>query len=207
MTHRRNPLAGRIAWFAALGLFAVVLFGAACGGSDGSSDKPDDAPITEAEATEAVNGFLASTFGLFTGATKAQEFIDLFAPECRAGADAESLAFVLLFIQAFAPDLQGIEIEEVDAGALTLEQTSEGVLVSPQDPAALRVKVDGEFVPVDELFADAGFDAVEDEGIVDSVLLVRRDGRIYIGDCSQLEDLSGGLDSSSVSPARPGSSS
>jgi len=192
MTRRHFSFAGPIAWFAAVGLVAVVLFGLACGGDE----KSDDDAISEDEASEVANGFLTTTLGLFTGGTEAQEFIDLFAPECRAQADAAALELVLLFIQGFAPELQGIEIEEVDAGELTLEQTAEGTLVTPVDPSSLRVKVDGEFMPASEFFASAGFEEVEDQSIVDSVLLVRRDGEIYLGDCSQLEDLSGGVGSS-----------
>ena len=193
----RSRIARPAAWIAALGLCTMLTLVVACGGDDNDdgSGASDDEPITEEQAGEVANEFLTTTLSLFTGNTSAQEFINLFAPECRGNADVASLELVVGFIQAFAPELQDLEIEEVDAGPLTLEQTAEGTLVTPQDPDALQIKVDGEFVRATDFFADAGFEATDTGTIVESVLLVRRDGNIYLGDCSQLEDLSGGLQS------------
>jgi hypothetical protein len=189
----RSLLATPSAWAIALGLCAVVSIGVACGGDDGGGGASDDEPVSESEASEVANELLTTTLNLFTGGTSAEEFVNLFAPECRGEADLPSLEMVLAFIRGFAPDLQDVEIEGVDPGPLNLEQTAEGTLVTPEDPDALRVKVDGEFVSATDFFAEAGFEAEGSETFVDSVLLVRRDGEIYLGDCSQLADLSGGL--------------
>jgi hypothetical protein len=190
MSQPRSLLARPIAGFGALCLVAVMTLGVACGGDD---KKADSDPISESEAAAASNQFLKTTLGLFTGTSKAQEFIDLFAEECREDADVATLELVLSFIQGFAPDLQGIEIEEVDLGPLDLEQTSEGTLVTAQDPSSFRVKVDGEFKPASEFFAEAGFEGADEDTLSSSVLLVRRDGQILLGDCSDLEDVTGGL--------------
>lgn len=173
----------------ALLIAGAVAAGVACGGGGGG-----DGPITESEASEATSRYMVTTLGLFTGTTEAQGFIDLFAPECREGVDPAALAFVAVFIQAFAPELRGIEIEDVDVGELRLEQVDEGTLVSPLDPEAIRVKVDGNFMPATEFFAVSGFEPSDDEDdLAEPVLLVRRNGDIYIGDCSELEGLSGGF--------------
>jgi hypothetical protein len=191
------------------GLAVCLAVSVACGGdNDGNGGNGGDGPITEAEATDAANEYFATALGLFTGSTEAQAFIDLFAPECREDVDAAALGFVLLFMQAFAPDLQGKEIEEVDVGALTLEHTDAGTLVSPADPDALRVKVEGQFVAANDFFAESGFEPTEDSEIAEPVLLVRRDGKIYLGDCSELEGLSSGMgETADPTPASgPGSS-
>ena len=190
MSQPRSLFARPIAGFVALGLLAVMALSIACGGDD---KKADSDPISESEAAEASNEFLKTTLGLFTGTTKAQAFVDLFAEECREDADVATLELVLSFIQGFAPELQGLEIEAVDLGPLVLEQTAEGTLVTAQDPANLRVKVDGEFKPASDFFGDAGFEEADEEALASSVLLVRRDGKILLGDCSDLEDVTGGL--------------
>jgi hypothetical protein len=202
----RTGLTRPAALIAALSLCALLALVVACGGDDDGNGggASNDEPITEEEAGEVANEFLTTTLNLFTGDTSAEEFINLFAPECRGSADIASLELVLAFVQSFAPELQDIEIEEVDAGPLTLEQTPEGTLVTPQDPEALRIKVDGEFVRATDFFAEAGFEATDSETISDSVLLVRRDGNIYLGDCSQLEEILGGLQGRLESPAGPG---
>jgi hypothetical protein len=174
-------------WLAAAVLILVATLG--CGSGSGDS-------ISDDEARLAVNRYLATTLGLFTGTTQPQQFIDLFAPECREGVDAEALALVGLFIQGFAPELRGVIIEDVDTGELQITRDDDGIRVSPRDPVALRLKVGGAFVAASEFFAGAGFEATDDEEIAEPVLLVRRDGNVYIGDCDELRDLSGGIDSS-----------
>ena len=187
-------------WFFA----AVFAIGVACGGGESKSD----GPITEDEAAEAAGEYFTTTLGLFTGATEAQAFIDLFAPECREDVDPAAIAFVVLFMQAFAPELQDIDIEGVDVGALNLEHTDEGTLVTPADPDALRLKVNGVFVSAADFFAESGFEPTEDGDLAEPVLLVRRDGEVYVGDCSEIEGLSGGFGEGTTStPATgPGSS-
>ena len=171
---------------AAFGLFAVLLLGVACGGGS------DSGSISNSEATDAANNFLKTTLGLFTGTTDPQAFIDQYAPECRQGVDASSLALVSAFMQGIAPEIAGVNIEAVDVGALKVEKTSDGVLVSPEDPTALRVKVDGAFVAASDFFGQAGFVSSEDSSLASPLHLVRRDGKVYLGDCSELKDLSGG---------------
>jgi hypothetical protein len=165
-----------------LALAAVV----ACGG-----DGDVDGRISEAEAERAAGEYFTTTLGLFTGSTDSQAYIDLFAPECRDGVDTSVLDFVLLFMQALAPELSGIKVEAVEVGALVLEHTEEGTLVTPEDPDALRLKVDGTFVSAADFFARSGFEPSDDTDLADPVLLVKREGKVYLGDCSELEGLTG----------------
>jgi hypothetical protein len=161
----------------------------ACGGSGGGGS--NDGPITKDEAQATANNFYMVTLGMFTGDTKAQDLVDLFAPECQESADLQSIDLVISLLQAFGTDLQDIHIEAVDVGPLTLEQTEDGTLITPEDPAQIRVKVDGEFKTADEAFAGTGFTTSSSEDI-QPLLLVRRDGKVKIGDCSQLQDISSG---------------
>ena len=194
MTGRRRVCSHDGRSLTAVALLAALSVAVACGGSKDS--------ISEDEARVVVNRYLATTLGLFTGTTQPQQFIDLYAPECRDDVDVEGLTLVTLFIQGFAPELRGIVIEDVDTGELETDSDDRGTLVTPKDPSALRVKVDGAFVPASEFFGQAGFEATDAGEIAEPVLLVRRDGSIYIGDCSELQDLSGGLESSLVSASR-----
>ena len=177
-------------------VFVAALALVACGGD---SKKADSDPIGESEAKEAADRYFLTSLGLFTGDTEPQEFIDIFAPECRADADLSTLAFAILFIQGFAPDLKDVEVEAVDVGGVNLEQTDEGALVTPQDANGLRVKVDGEFVPASEFFSEVGFDDAE-EDTAEPLLLVRRDGVIYLGDCSELSSFAGDDEGFSLDP-------
>ncbi len=177
---------GIVARLVLFGLVAAMLFGVACGGG---SDQPS---ISEAEAVAVTNTYLKTTLGLFTGTTDAQTFIDQYAPECRADIDASAMAFVSAFMQGLAPELKDVDVEAVDVGRLKLEETDDGVLVIPEDPAAMRITVDGQSMPANEFFAQAGFVPIEEDDLGDPVLLVRRDGQVYLGDCSELKDLAGG---------------
>ena len=191
----------------AIGVIVFVTLGVACGGGGSKQD----GPITEDEAAQAMSHYLETTIGLFSGSAQPQTFIDLFAPECRENVDASSLALVVTLIQGFAPGLKDVKLQGVDVGKVTLQKNEQGTLVSLQDPTALRVKVDGNFKPVDQFFADAGFEATGEGDLEEPLLLVRRNGKVYLGDCSGLDDLSGGLaqDSGGSSPtpaSGPGSS-
>ncbi len=174
---------------ARLGLFslvAVLLFAIACGG--GSGDK-----ISDSEATDAANNYLATTLGLFTGSTAPEDFINQYAPECREGVDASALSFVSAFMQGLAPELKDLKIEAVDAGPLDIKHTDDGALVTPKDPNALRIKVDGEFQSAADFFGPAGFSPQDANSSADPLHLVQRDGKIYLANCQELQDLAGGL--------------
>jgi hypothetical protein len=166
----------------------ALLGGLACGGDGESEDR-----ISQTEAEEAADRYFVTTLGLFTGSADAEGFIELFAPECRQGVDPSGLDFVVAFMQALAPQIQGANIDEVDVGALRLEHTDEGTLISPEDPDALRLRVDGAFVSADDFFGQAGFVPTEGTDPAEPLLLVRREGKVYFGDCSELEGLSEGI--------------
>ena len=175
-------------WLAGLGVAGLLSLAVACGGGD---DSGGGNSLSESQAKQATNRFLATTFGLFTGDSTPKAFIEQFAPECREGVQESDLATAMLFIQAFAPELADLKIEEFDVGEVKVEQTDEGYLVSPTDANKMRVKVDGKFVNANTFFRDNGFEDIGSEELAeDPILLVRRDGKTYIGDCEALGDFS-----------------
>ncbi len=166
---------------------AAVVLTAACINCGGSSE--DSNLIGEGEAKEAVEMFMLASYGLLSGQTEPQAFLDLYAPDCREEIDEAGFATALLLVQAFAPDTVP-DIEEVDVGNISLEQLDDGALVTladPENPDAVRIKVDGEFVTLRELDTMLGFES-GDEDFSAPLLLVRRDGEIFLGDCSELNE-------------------
>jgi hypothetical protein len=177
-------------WLAGLGVAGLLALAVACGGDDDGGGGGGD-NISESQAKQAADRFLLTTFGLFTGDATPKAFIEQFAPECREGVKESDIATAMLFIQAFAPALADLKIEEFDVGEVKVEQTTEGYLVSPTSADNIRVKVDGKFVNANTFFQDNGFDDFgEDDPTEEPILLVRRDGKTYIGDCEGLGDFS-----------------
>ena len=178
----------------ALGIAGLVVLGVACGGGGGGGG--DSNKVSESQAKDAAEKFLLSMFGIFTGDTKADEFLGQFAPECREGVNEDDIEEALTLISAFGGafgELEDLEIEEFDIGEVTVRETEEGTLVAPKNLDSIRVKVDGKFVNADEYLQSVGFDEFgTDDPAEDPILMVRRDGKTYIGDCSFLEDFSGG---------------
>jgi hypothetical protein len=180
---------GRIrTWLATLGIAGLVALAVACGGDDDGGDGDN---LSQSQAKQAADRFLLTTFGLFTGDSTPKAFIEQFAPECRDGVKESDIATAMLFLQAFAPELEKLKIEEFDVGDVKVEQTTEGYLVSPTDATKIRVKVDGKFVNANTFFEENGFeDFASDDPTEDPILLVRRDGKTYIGDCDIAGDFS-----------------
>ena len=175
---------------AAIGLLSslVLIATIACsGGGDGSGGSEDDA---EARANEVVLTY----FEVFAGKKEPQALLDLFAPECRQGVDSTQISAVVELIRTFLPELAEADIEAVDLGDLDVEETADGFRVAPSDPDAMRFRVNGEFVNAQEYMAgliggDAGsFTSVPGEG---QLTLIRRDGKLYVGDCEELQDIAG----------------
>ena len=158
-----------------------------------SGDSDDPGSINAGEAKEAADEFILTSFHLFTGDSSPQEFIDLFAPECRDDVDESEIALALTLIRAFASEFQDLDIDKVDVGRVTVEYVAEGALVNLPDPGGVRVEVDGDFKLLSELFTDLGLDFEIGPGELENLLLVRRDGEIHLGDCAELSDF-GGID-------------
>jgi hypothetical protein len=178
-------------WLAGLGIAGLLALAVACGGDDDGGGGGGGNTLNESQAKQAADRFLLTTFGLFTGDSTPKAFIEQFAPECRDGIKESDLATAMLFIQAFAPELKDLKIEEFDVGEVKVEQTDEGYLVSPTDADKIRVKVDGKFVNANTFFQENGFeDLASDDPTEDPILLVRRDGKTYVGDCEALGDFS-----------------
>ena len=176
--------------FLSAGLILAALLAVACGGgSDGGSG----GGLSEKRAGELAKQYVLDVFGIITGDVKPQRLIDSFAPECREGVKASDIAAAVGFISIFLPQLAEVEIEDVDLGKLTFEKTDEGILVRPEDPNAVRIKVKGKFVNANDFFSDLGFEDVEDTPAIaaDAILIVERDGKAYLGACSELQDFGG----------------
>jgi hypothetical protein len=179
-THLR-PLAGLVT--------ALTVLVAACGGgSDGGGG------LSEKRAGEVAKQYVLNFFGLLTGEANAQEIIESFAPECRENVKASDIAAAAGFISLFLPQLAEAEVEDVDLGKLSFETTDEGILVTPEDPTAIRLKVEGKFITADEFFSDLGLENEDDSlaGPEEALLIVERDGKAYLGNCAELAEFSGG---------------
>jgi hypothetical protein len=171
------------------GLVALVTAGAlilsACGGGDGGGSEED-------QVARAANQHVRTLLRVISGAASGRDVLNVYAPECREGVDASEIDAGLALIRLFAPQLANAKIEEVDLGELKLEKVPDGYEVSPVDPAAMRIRADGKWQTVEEFFTGLGFD--EDDGSpadIGTVLLVERDGKWYLGECSELQDFSG----------------
>jgi hypothetical protein len=170
------------------GALVVAVLAAACGGGGGDkSASSSDEEQAGATARQAV----ISLLGLFTGATSGKDMLGLFAPECRQGVKTSDIDAALVLIRAFVPTLPKDKIEDVDLGDVSYNRTSEGIEVTPGDPNAIKIKVKGKWVAIDDYFNAAGFSSSEASTTADEpLLMVKRDGKWYIGDCSSLQDMS-----------------
>jgi uncharacterized protein DUF4352 len=191
-------------------LLALVFLAVACGGGGSSGGGGSDEEQAGAAAKQDILKFL----GLFDGSTAGKDLLAAYAPECRQGVKASDVDAALALIRAFVPDLSKSKVEDVDLGKLSYEKTSDGIKVSAIDPNAVRLKVKGKWMTPDEYFSLSGLTNSSDAtaGVDQPTLMVKRDGKWYIGDCSSLKDFSnplGGLSDStptaSASTPRSGS--
>jgi hypothetical protein len=171
--------------------FAVIIvsLAAACGGggSGGGGGGSD-----EDQAGAAANRHIKTILGLFDGSTSGAELLNVFAPECRKDVKASDLDAMTRILRAFAPDLSKNKIDQVDMGKLDFKTTSDGILVNARDSNSIRVKTNGKWLSADEYFQLVGLDSTEDSPVGgDPTLMVKRDGKWYIGDCTALQDFSG----------------
>ena len=129
---------------------------AACGGG-GKSNGGSSGTLSEKEAEAVTNNFFLTFFGTITGWKGADDLLGLFTQDCRKGVSAQSIGGVLGLIRAFMPELGKAKIEAFDVGALNVESTSAGVQITPKDMPGDRVKVNGKWVPLDQLGSALGF--------------------------------------------------
>ena len=201
----RTALGAVLAAVCALGL-------AACGG-DGDGGGGSSGGVDEKAAREVSSQFVLTVFGVLAGTKQPQAMIDAYAPECRAGVKASDVAALVGLVRLFAPQLAEAKIEAVDLGELRIEPVADGFRVSLVDPDKLRLKVNGKFVDADEYFASLGLDNADDASPTgdEPILLVRREGKLYVGDCDSLQEFadplggsSGATPSSTVGAGRSG---
>jgi hypothetical protein len=197
--------------FPAVALLAAALI--ACGGKGSPASDEEAAGAAAAQSVRVL-------LGLFDGSTHGKDLLEVFAPECREGVKASDIDSVLFLIRAFVPDLGKTKIEAVDLGELRYNRTSEGIEVTPKDTSAIRVKADGKWMAADEFFQTSGLGNSDEQATDEPLLMVKRNGKWYIGDCAQLQDFSsplgssgsptpssgGGRASATAAPSGPGSS-
>jgi hypothetical protein len=176
-------------------MLALALAALACGGGSGGGANSGATNSDESAAAAAANQHLKTILGLFDGSTSGQELINIFAPECRGKATASDIETVGALIRAFVPDLSKNKIAAVDLGKLTFDKTSDGITVTTTDSSAIKLKVKGKWVSTDDYLQTAGLsgDATASLGVDQGVLLVKRDGKWYLGDCSMLQDFASGF--------------
>jgi hypothetical protein len=169
---------------AALGLIAgfIVSMALACGSGSDSQD--------EAEAR--VNEIFLTYFDVFAGKKPPHALIDVYAAECRQNANLAEITALVDLLRSFLPGLEEANIEAVDVGGLDVRETSDGLVIQPADPAAMRFRVAGRFVDANDYLSGLiGEDASTFTTIPaeETLTLVRRNGRLYFGDCTDLQDI------------------
>ncbi|HXH21907.1 MAG TPA: DUF4352 domain-containing protein [Dehalococcoidia bacterium] len=175
----------------------LVLAVAACGGGGGGGGGGSE----EEQVTRATNQHIKVLLGVITGGSSGKDVINTFAPECRGGVNASEIDAALGLIRLFVPQLAQAKIEEVDVGKLRLVKVAEGYEVRPENVDAIRIKSKGKWQTADEFFSGLGLGGGSDPSDeLESLLLVKRDGKWYLGDCGELRDFGGGLGGSGNSP-------
>lgn len=178
-------------------LAALTLTLAACGGGGGSGGGSDEDAVAKA-----ANQHIEVFFGMLTGQSSGQDLLNVFAPECREGVKAADINAALGLIRLFVPQLADAKIDDVDLGKLSIEKVAEGYEVTALNPAEARVKVKGKWLTFDTWAESLGMsdsDSSAAPGVDESLLIVKRDGKWLIGDCSELSDF-GGATSPSTGP-------
>jgi hypothetical protein len=170
-----------------LSLIAAVAAACGGGGSGGGSD--------EQQAGAAANRHIRTFLGLFDGTSTSQQLIDAFAPECRSGVKTTDIDKTAALLRTFAPQFAKYRIEAIDLGPLSYEKTADGINVTATDGTKARIKTNGKWISVQDYVKLANLES-GDLNITggEPTLMVKRDGKWYIGDCSVLEDLKTGLD-------------
>ncbi len=179
----------RTKWLAALLLAPVTLFALACGGGDSE----------EKAVTKKANDVLLTYLDVLAGHKDANALIDVYAPECRSGVDPDEIDEVLSIIPLFAPEFAKIKIQEVDLGKLKIEKDGDTFKVTPVDPNAIRVKVDGKFQNADDYFKSLGGQASSPDGALSTtsitsmagestLSLVRQGDKLYVSTCDELQN-------------------
>jgi hypothetical protein len=179
-------------WLLVITAAPLLALAVACGGGDGK-------PSNDVEL--AANTVILTYFDILSGKKGGQALIDLYAPECRQSVRASDIDGVINLIAAFAPELTKLKIEAVDLGKLHIENVGDQIHVVPADTKAIKVKVDGKFVNADDYLnsitaatnTQSGSSTTTMASSISeesSLTLVRRDGRLYVGDCSDLKEFS-----------------
>jgi hypothetical protein len=179
----------KVGFVAAFLTIALAL--AACGG--GKSNSSSNGPLTEKEAAAVTNNFFLTFFGTISGSKSADDLLGLFTQECRKGVSAQSISGVLGLIRAFMPELGKAKIEAFDGGALNVQSTSAGFQITPKDISSARVKVNGKWIPLDQLGSALGFkdSSSSFSPTTDEPIIVQREsGKWLLSDCSTLKDFS-----------------
>jgi hypothetical protein len=177
----------------------ALVFGVACGGSDkkdggilgggGSSSGGGSTKDPVAFAQTAV----VTMFNVFGGSVDPQKMLDLYLPECRTGVKPSDITATLAMVKAFFPDIAKLKIEDIDLAGPKVEKNGKDVKLTITDINKVRVKSNGKFINANEFMKSIGFTDPSDsplEGLDEPLELREQDGKLYISNCDDLQDLS-----------------
>jgi hypothetical protein len=183
-------------------IFALVsvalIFSVACGGDDkkdggilgggGSSSGGGNTKDPVAFAQSA----LTTTFNVFGGSQDPQKMLDLYLPECRTGVKSSDVTAALTMIKLFLPEISKLKVEDIDLASPKVAKNGNEYTLTITDKNKIRVKANGKFVNAEEYFKSIGFDDPSDSplsGVEEPLKLKEVDGKLFISDCSSLQDL------------------
>jgi hypothetical protein len=191
-------------------LAAGMLFALACGGSGGgiTGGNGSSGPLGGDFNKDPVNfarAYYFTAFRVFTGDTKAEDMLKLFEDSCRAKVAPADVDKGLDKARDTYPKLKGAKLEDIDfQGKAKVDKTSDGATVTIPPARDSRVRVDGKWQNAFDYFKSVGVVDDNDKDDTDDVDLVLRNGRYFLADCDDLEDIaaSGRRGSATATPQR-----
>ena len=179
----------------------ALVFSVACGGDDnkdggilggggsssGGGNTNTKDPVAFAQAA------LTTTFNVFGGSQDPQKLLDLYLPECRTGVKASDVTTALTMIKAFFPEhLEAQGRRHRPRRNPKVEKNGNDYKLTITDTNKIRVKINGKFVNAEEFFKSIGFDDPSDSplsGVEEPLMLKEQDGKLFISECNDLQDL------------------
>ena len=187
----------------------ALMFLVACGGDDkggvfggGGGGNTNDPVAFAARA-------FVTQLAVFSGAQDPQKLLDLYLPECRTGVKPSDVTAALAMIKAFFPEISKLKVEDIDLAGPKVEKNGNEVKLTITDVNKVRVKADGKFVNANDYFKSVGFKDPGDsplEGLEKPLLLKEQDGKLYLSDCSDLQDLASAGPQPTPTPQRTSAS-
>lgn len=168
--------------------------GGSAGGGSGTKD-----PVAFAQSS------LVTMFNMFGGSVDPQRYLDLYLPECRTGVKVSDVTQVLTMVKAFFPEISKLKIDDIDLGNPKVERNGSDIKLTITDSSKLRVKVNGKFIQAEEYFKSIGFKDPKESPLEvtdEPLLLKEQDGRLFIANCDDLQDLASSGPAPTPTPQR-----